>query len=617
MVKSKNKIVSFVLAILMILGMFTALSTTTSLSASAASGDVIYLELPSGWNSANAYVWSSSSDAAAQWPGTAMTKVSGETNVYSYQIPGSQSKIIFNDGNGNQTVDLSIEAGKIFKMSGGTTGNKIEGAWSNYSGATAPTNPPTPTNPTTPTNPGGTVNPPVTGSGTYAYLNNAANWGNPTVYYWKDKNSVGAWPGKKLTDADKDQMGNYQVLIPDDKVYGVIFSDGGNSQSSDLMISAGDCKIYNNSTSKWEEYDTSAVKFLSVGADVQSPQFKDTEIMLSANAAGGEGAISYKFSVKDSSGAVTVISDYSTTVKNAMWKPTAVGNYTVTIEVKDEASNTNKRDFIYEIKDDATAVEPVLKSITPSNGNEIKLNNQATVNVNASGGKVGTNLLFYKVAITDPDAVAVNTVYYKTSNRLNFTPTKIGTYTIDVSVQNSDNTTVNKVYTYECVNSITPTPTPLVSTLTADKTSPVPENTAITFTATGAQGTNPYQYQFSINNQIFRNYSSSNTFVWTPQVAGTYSVKVTLKDANNLTATKTVSFTITESAPEIISGDIDLDGRVTLYDLLALQYYFAQQMELSDVQKEAGTVCGNTGDPNLRDLLSIQQYMASIISSLD
>ena len=56
-----------------------------------------------------------------------------------------------------------------------------------------------------------------------------------------------------------------------------------------------------------------------------------------------------------------------------------------------------------EVKDDSALVKPIIKSVTPANLNLIKVNSTATVTVKAGGGKTGTNLLFYKYVVTDPN----------------------------------------------------------------------------------------------------------------------------------------------------------------------------------------------------------------------
>ncbi|MGN0551264.1 MAG: starch-binding protein, partial [Acutalibacteraceae bacterium] len=478
-----------------------------------------------------------------------------------------------------------------------------------------PTNPTTPTSPTSPTSP---TTP--SGDGAYAYLANTANWSNPTVYAWKTESekAFGNWPGKKLTDADKDAAGNYQVYIPEEYIGGgVVFSDNGNSKSLDLDISSGESKIYDNSARTWLDYDTSALKFKSFSTDIASPQYKGTDITISAEASGGEGTISYKFSVKSAS-STTVLSDYSIANNSVIWTPQTAGTYTIVVDIKDTAGNENSKSISYVIEDDELSVKPVLKGVTPVTGSEIEANKAATVEVKASGGKVGTNLLFYKVAVKDPDGNAVNTVYYKTSPKLTFTPSKLGTYTIDVSVQNSENTTVTKTYTYKSVGQLTPVEDPLVTEFTvngADEKPSVVVSTSATITARGAQGTQPYTYQFAVNGKVEQAYSSTNSFVWTPKAAGTYTIEVTIKDANNKLAKKTIEVTVTDAA-EFKRGDVDMNGTVNMNDVLLVQKYLAKITTLSEEQLERARITHTTGDPVMNDVLQIQKYLAKIVSEL-
>ncbi len=604
MVGKQKKAVSIVLAVLMLVTMLSV-GFSGMISASAASGDMVYFEAPSGWSTPHVYCWGGTSGAAGAWPGTAMTKVSDTDNVYSYTLPGDQVNIIFNNGNGShQTSDQTIPgANQIFKVTGGTTGTSVSGAWSAYDGPVGPTNPVDPTDP------------PATGDTAYAYLANTANWTSVNVYYWSEAGGSGsAWPGKTLTDADKDMLGNYQVAIPANQAYGVIFSQGGNSQSADLMISPGQSMIYDNSDNSWKEYDTSAVKVISFGSESASPQYKGTDIVITADAQSNEGTVSYKFSVKSGTN-TTVLSDYSTSTKSVIWTPTTTGNYQVILDVKDTAGNENQKILNYVINDDATAVEPVLKGVTPTTGGKIAINTSATVNVNATGGKTGTNLLFYKIAIEDPSGNAVNTVYYKTSNKLIFTPNKLGTYTVDVSVQNSDNTTVTKSYTYECVGSVPTESDVEVLSLTSNKTS-VEVDSSVTFTAQGTKGTSPYTYQFAINGNVYQNYSSSNTYSWTPANAGTYSVTVTVKDSTGATASKSMNITVTQTSSEVLKGDIDMNGVVSVNDTLLLQKHIANIVVLNADQLMRARIITTSGDPSTADVLQISKYLANIIAEL-
>lgn len=614
MVKKGKKSTSLMLSVLMLLSVFTVMIVNVSTTAAAAGGDVIYFEKPGSWGTPNCYVWSEGSEGPTAWPGTAMKAVQGEENVYAFTMPGNQEKVIFNNGNGShQTADLSFEGGnKIFKVSGSETGTKVTGAWSSYSGSAV-----TPTDPADPTQPEPT-NPPVTGKGAYAYLKNDAGWTNPTVYYWKDGNtSNSAWPGAALKDSDKDAAGNYAVFIPESYLGGgVIFNNGNDSQKSgDLTIKSGESKLYNNKDNSWEIYDTSAVQFANVSTDLASPQYRETDITISATATGGSGDIQYKFSVKKGS-QTTVLSDYSAQ-SSVVWTPDAAGTYSVVIEVKDSEGNTNSRTISpYVIEDDRTSVKPVLKGITPANGTQVQANKEMTLSVKAAGGITGTNLLFYKVAVKAPDGTAVNTVYYKTGNTLTFKPAKLGTYTITVTVQNSANTTVENTYTYESVGTPTPVEDPVVRSFTTNPQTSAVAGTAVTMSAQGAQGAAPYEYRFSVNGTVVREYAPANSYTWVPQTAGAYTLKVTLKDAQGKTAEKTLSFTVTKKPDgTVIRGDVDLNGKVEVSDVLTLQKYIAKQVALSADQLKAADVTDD-GKADVSDVLKIQNYLAKKIAEL-
>ncbi|HHZ06328.1 MAG TPA: starch-binding protein [Clostridiales bacterium] len=604
MVKKTQKKTSILLVIAMLITMFT-IAGTSSISVGAASGDVVYFEKPTSWSGTpNCYAWGGTSGANSAWPGATMTLVEG--NIYSYKMAGDQKNLIFN-ASGIQTADLTITGGnQIFKVTG-ESGGKATGAWSAYSNPVDPTNPTNPTSPTSTTNPTSATQPATpSGEGATAALKNAASWSSCYVYYWNGNKSNGTWPGVQLTDNDKDGEGNYVVDIPAEYIAasdaGVIFNNNGSGKSADLKISAGQCRIYDNKTASWTDYDTSAVK-LAVTADCVSPQYKETDITLSANASGGSGSYQYKFSVGSA-----VLSDYSS-VNQVVWTPTTAGSYSVVVEVKDTDGNTNKKTLAYEIKDDTLAVEPVLKGITPSTGSTVAPGTSTDVAVKASGGKTGTNLLFYKIAIKDPNGSSVNTVYYRTGNTLNFTPTQKGTYTVDVSVQNSANKTVTKSYSIECDSAAN---NPTVGSFTASVSSPQPKNTKVTLTAQGANGTAPYTYEYTVNGSVVKAYSATNTYVWQPTADGIYTLGVTVKDSAGKTAAATMQYTI--STTEYVLGDANADGVVNLRDALYIQKCMAlldgYSVDSMTATQKLAADANKDGSINLRDALKIQQYLA-------
>jgi hypothetical protein len=308
--------------------------------------------------------------------------------------------------------------------------------------AAPPSEKPTSTSPTTPTNP-------TEPSGSrVVYCENAAGWSTVYAYLWNSKEDENAsWPGVKMT-----LIGNniWRYILP--KNYNsIIFSESGANKTADLTVPASGY-VYNNKTMKWSIYDTSPLQVKSFSADLPSPQVTGVAIILSAEAS-GSGTVSYRFSVRNSSGATTFSRDYSV-VNTAEWIPTTTGDYTVTYSFKDTAGNTNSRTASYHINEALSSSSPFIKRVTPISGTQIKSGSSCSVTATAGGGLTGTNLLFYKFTVRNSAGEIVNTPYYTRGSVYSFTPTTAGQYSVTVSVQASNNTLAERTYTYQSVGTV-------------------------------------------------------------------------------------------------------------------------------------------------------------------
>ena len=284
------------------------------------------------------------------------------------------------------------------------------------------------------------------------YCMNAAGWEKVNVYLWNSTSPVQEdvkWPGAQMKNVGGDI---WSYTLPKDYA-NIIFSTGGNRQTPDMTL-PGDGYIYNNATKKWSVYDTSPLRVDSFTTDLSSPQYSGVGIVLSASAV-GEGEVSYRFTVANSSGKVTVLSDYSAR-SWALWTPQTAGEYTLSCELRDTKGNTNSRAIGYTVKEAITSVAPYIKQVTPLSGSQIQRSDPCAVTAYASGGFTGTKLLFYKYTLRDSSGKIVNVPYYTRGSTYSFTPDAVGRYTMTVSVQGSDNTTVTRDYVYECVDQIEP-----------------------------------------------------------------------------------------------------------------------------------------------------------------
>ena len=144
-----------------------------------------------------------------------MTKVDG--NIYGTSIPEDAQYVIFTNGSGSQTADLTLPG--LYKL-------YDNGNWSDYG---TKTEDPTPV-------------------GNYIYFKNTSNWSTVKAYYWSDSNTkMTTWPGEAMTSVGN---GVFKIEIPADAQY-IIFTNGSGSQTSDITLK-GMNKIYNNGN--WSDY---------------------------------------------------------------------------------------------------------------------------------------------------------------------------------------------------------------------------------------------------------------------------------------------------------------------------------------------------------------------------
>lgn len=452
-------------------------------------------------------------------------------------------------------------------------------------------------------------------TGDTVYCLNEAGWSTVYCYMWTEgAGNNGAWPGQPMTNIG-DNVWSYNVTGEWEKI---IFNSNGQPQTGDLNY-PGNGKIYNNKTTNWDVYDTSPLQIKSFAADLASPQFKETEITLSALAQ-STSAVSYRFSV--SGAATAVLSDYSAK-SEVKWTPAVVGTYTITLDVKDADGNTNSRTLTYVIKDDSAEVKPIIKKVSPATGSQIRVNTNSNIVVTASGGNTGTKLLFYKYIIKDAAGTIVNVPYYTKNPQYTFKPTQIGTYTVQVFVQGSDNATVNSTYVYNSVtNPVEPDDLQVGAFIQSGEAK---VGKTITYSATGAGGTSPYTYQFSVNNSVVQAYSTTASYAMTPSAAGTYAVVVTIKDAAGKTVTGTINTVVTEDStptdpsttnpsttepnPAGLKGDANRDGSVDIKDVTLIQRWLAGLITDSQLNL---AVCDVNGDGNIdiKDCTLMQRYIA-------
>ena len=120
------------------------------------------------------------------------------------------------------------------------------------------------------------------------------------------------------------------------------------------------------------------------------------------------------------------------------------------------------------------------------------------------------------------------------------TPTSPGTSNVTIFVSDDSVTTSRSFVWTVTTGSTSPTSPANASTLSANRTSPQPVGTTITFSAGASGGTGPYSYKWWVKQNggewtLLQDWSTSTTLAWTPNASGTYAIGIWAR-SNGVTA---------------------------------------------------------------------------------
>lgn len=190
------------------------------------SDSYVYFKNTSNWSTVKAYYWSTSDTTLTSWPGVEMESIGD--SVYRIELPETAEYIIFNNGGGDQTSDITLEGfGKIYN----------NGSWSSYGGSTQPTTAPA------------TTTPAQTDTYTIRFTNNKS-WSNVNCYYWADDDtSLSTWPGVAMTFERTNSYNQdiYSIEVPSSADY-IIINDGNGSKTEKISVN-GSANYYISGTS--------------------------------------------------------------------------------------------------------------------------------------------------------------------------------------------------------------------------------------------------------------------------------------------------------------------------------------------------------------------------------
>ena len=98
---------------------FTFLMLFAVMAIAANAVTVYYDNTNTKWDKVNAYAWKGAGTTTlGDWPGTQMTAVDGHDGWFQIDVKDAEN-VIFNNGNGTQTDDLTVDAAKPYYKNGG------------------------------------------------------------------------------------------------------------------------------------------------------------------------------------------------------------------------------------------------------------------------------------------------------------------------------------------------------------------------------------------------------------------------------------------------------------------------------------------------------------------
>ena len=331
----------------------------------------------------------------------------------------------------------------------------------------------------------------------------------------------------------------------------------------------------------------------SLTADRSAPQPTGTTITFTATITGGTAPQQFKWWVYD--GTNWYVTRNWATSNTWSWTPTVANSaYRVAVWVRNATSTADMYD---NSQSNGSIAFPIASpssstpSPAPSPGGVLTLTSISadrpapqptgstiTFTANATGG-VGPYQ--YKWWTYDGANWTI-TQQWSTSNRWTWTPSAANSaYRVAVWVRNAgssadayDNSGSNGSIPYPISGgSSAPSGGVLtLSSISADRVAPQPVGTSVTFTALATGGIAPYQYKWWIydgaNWLVRRDWSTSNTWTWTPTVANSaYRIAVWVRNAgstadtyDNSASNGSISFPITTSSSSSPGGTLILNG---------------------------------------------------------
>ncbi|TAA45946.1 starch-binding protein [Corallincola spongiicola] len=200
-------------------------SAETTVEKGVQEGMTLWLKKPTDWVGANVYWWSADPQPAVDWPGAAMEHMGDDWYKFEFENGVTAANIIFNDGQGLQTQNLTADGDACFENNN----------WSDSCALPVP--------------------------GMTVHFKKPAEWGDDIhVHYWNAAPADNsAWPG---VQAELVGDGWYTFQFPVNVgAADMIFNDNSGNQTANLYHDTDACYV----ADVWDDNCVAPVKGLELG----------------------------------------------------------------------------------------------------------------------------------------------------------------------------------------------------------------------------------------------------------------------------------------------------------------------------------------------------------------
>ena len=320
----------------------------------------------------------------------------------------------------------------------------------------------------------------------------------------------------------------------------------------------------------------STLTAVNLAAGPASPRATGTAITLTATPTGG-ATVLYKFEVGS-----TTLRNYATG-NTAVWTPNDAGTYTLKVSAYDTLAPATvfTKTLSYAIYAPLSAV-----SLTTSLASPRALGQTIRLTAVKTGG---LSVQYQFSASSNGGATWSILQSYGMTAYKDWAPGAIGNYLLKVTArEGTSGTPVESAPVSYTIAS----PPPTAVALAASPVSPQVVGAGITLTATKTGGAATVQYKFEVNGglgwTLLRDFAVTATVSWTPSAAGSYTLKVTVREPAlpAVEVTKTLPYTIADplsavafttslTSPQPVNKTIRLTAVKTGGANVRYQYYYS------------------------------------------